>query len=206
MSESSISQLRAGQPSPRFSKVLLGAVVIHALLLLNWRYGSLRFTAPALNYAALIVGLLCSWALVVVVLRLPVRSVGKLLIAPLPSVWAAGCSLFALFTTLGLFSLVIDGVDGSFEPIGVHDFGGQRLVAYRTNGGATTSFGIVVRQELPIIPGVMLARSVYTVYPGHDVSISRVDERTFRFESPPYDTDRRSRPDIRTVQLPAIPW
>jgi hypothetical protein len=85
---------------------LLGAVVIHVLLLLNWRYGSLRFTAPALNYAALIVGLLCSWSLVVVVLRLPVRSVGKLLIAPLPSVWAAGCSLFALFTTLGLYSQV----------------------------------------------------------------------------------------------------
>ncbi len=206
MSESSISQLGAGQPSPGFSKVLLGAVGIHVLLLLNWLYGSLRFTAPALNYAALIVGLLCSWSHVVVVLRLPVRFVGKLLIASLPSLWAAGCSPFALFTTLGLSLLVTHGVDASFEPISVHDFGDQRLIAYRTNGGATTSFGIVLRQELPIIPGVMLARPVYTVYPGHDVSISRVDERTFRFESPPYDTDRRSRPDIRTVQLPAIPW
>lgn len=206
MSESSVSRLRAGQPSPRVSRVVLGAVVIHVLLLLNWLYGSLRFTVPALNYAALIVGLLCSWSLVVVAFRLPVRSVGKLLIAPLPSLWATGCSLLALSTALGLFSLVIDGVDGSFEPIGVHNFGSQRLVAYRTNGGATTSFGIVVRQELPIIPGVMLARPVYSVYPGRDVSISRVDERTFRFESPPYDTDRRSRPDIRTVQLPLIPW
>lgn len=206
MSESSNSHLRARQPSPRFSRVVLAAVVIHVLLLLNWLYGSLRFTVPVLNYAALIVALLCSWSLVVVALRLPVGSIGKLLIAPLPSLWAAGCSLFALFTTLGLLTLVVDGVDGSFEPIGIHDFGGQRLVAYRTNGGATTSFGIVVRQELPIIPGVMLARSVYTVYPGSDVIISRVDERTFRFESPPYDTDRRSRPDIRTVRLPAIPW
>jgi hypothetical protein len=186
--------------------VLLGAVVIHVLLLLNWRYGSLRFTAPALNYSTMIVGLLCSWSLVVVVLRLPVRSVGKLLMAPLPSLWAAGCSLFALFATFWVLPVVVDGVDRSFEPIGVYDLGRQRLVAYRTNGGATTSFGIVVRQELPIIPGVMLARRVYAVYPGRDVSISRIAERTFRFESPPYDTDRRSRPDIRTVQLPLIPW
>jgi hypothetical protein len=48
---------------------------------------------------------------------------------------------------------------------------GGALVVYRTNCGATCDFGIVVRQERALIPGLLLVRNVYGKYPAHDALV-----------------------------------
>ena len=37
----------------------------------------------------------------------------------------------------------------------------SRVVAYRTNGGATTDFGIRITHEMPVLPGVILVRDLH---------------------------------------------
>ncbi len=71
---------------------------------------------------------------------------------------------FVLFTALvACLGLLVGGARSvlvSLEPVrtlGLPD--GGSMVAYRTNGGATTDFGVVVRQERQLLPGVRLVRT-----------------------------------------------
>jgi hypothetical protein len=44
---------------------------------------------------------------------------------------------------------------------------------YRINGGATTAYGIVIRQERSVLPGLLLVRNVDTFYPCYSVDLAR---------------------------------
>ena len=50
--------------------------------------------------------------------------------------------------------------DPSFERIHASDTPRGQVAVYRTNGGATTAFGIVVRQECAVIPRVLAVTHV----------------------------------------------
>lgn len=54
-----------------------------------------------------------------------------------------------------------NALDGSFEQVAQV---GEHVAVYRTNGGATTAYGIVVRQEREFFPGVLLVRNVFAQY------------------------------------------
>ena len=48
---------------------------------------------------------------------------------------------------------------------------GTQVVAYRTDGGATTDFGIVVRQQRRLMPGLLVVRDLYSEYDAHDARL-----------------------------------
>lgn len=164
-----------------------------AILALNVLDTSLRFEYPPLNYLTVI---LLSLALPVVLfwvassvsrrhLRWPTFTVALLVSLP-----AGIISLFALF---GLSSVKSEGVDASFERIGElkEENGLYRL--YRTNGGATTSFGLVLRKERPLPLGLKLVTQLTSFYPASDATFERTPYGNVRLVVAPYQEGGASR-------------
>jgi hypothetical protein len=86
-------------------------------------------------------------------------------------------------------SSVADGADRSFErvnaiatPLGV-------VAVYRTNGGAMTSFGIVLRQECKLAPGLLAVRNVAQEYPAGTVQLENVGQEVVGPPSLPTEPD-----------------
>ena len=48
--------------------------------------------------------------------------------------------------------------DMGFECIHVIPYNGDMIKVYRTNGGATTDYGVVVRKEIKLISGIILTK------------------------------------------------
>lgn len=44
------------------------------------------------------------------------------------------------------------------------------------NGGATTDFGVVVRQERTIFPGILLVRDLDEFYPCHSIELAATEK------------------------------
>jgi hypothetical protein len=66
------------------------------------------------------------------------------------------------------------GVDPSFEPRHTLDIGPSRVRVYRTNCGATCDFGVVVRHERPLAPGLLVVREVGNWYHAYDATVRPV--------------------------------
>jgi hypothetical protein len=82
----------------------------------------------------------------------------------------------------------------SFDRFAETPWKGSNVRFYRTNGGATTDFGVVIRQERTLFSGVLLVRRVDDFYPCYsldaistDYGITITDKRS----------DCRSFPDQR---------
>jgi hypothetical protein len=68
-----------------------------------------------------------------------------------------------------------NGRDLSFDRFAETCQKGSEVRFYRTNGGATTDFGIVIRQERSLIPGVVLVRSLDAFYPCYSLGAASTD-------------------------------
>lgn len=72
---------------------------------------------------------------------------------------------FFLAAAAYLFLLLVSMIGGGpfivYEEIDSLELRHSRVVAYRTNGGATVDFGIAVVQEMPIVPGIMLTKHLH---------------------------------------------
>ena len=72
-----------------------------------------------------------------------------------------------------------------------------KVVVYRTNGGALTDFGIEVRQECTIVPGILIVERPLTgAYPAYDAELSLVAADVVRItihSDPPSTTDVKLR-------------
>lgn len=77
--------------------------------------------------------------------------------------------LFYLVFALGASVLAVvyghSGHDASFERFSELQWKDTRVGLYRTNGGATTDYGVVIRHEKTLIPGLLLVRNVDSIYP-----------------------------------------
>ena len=149
----------------------------------NWHYEVLRFSSPALNALALLAGLaLPVVALVVAASRLTGwrRALGVALLA-----LAVVYSLVASFVvTMHLASVIDDGTDRSFESLGTVAVEGGRVGVYRTNCGATCNYGVAVRHERPLLPGVLLVRRLQGFYPAYQAAFEALGPRTVRVSIP----------------------
>jgi hypothetical protein len=141
---------------------LLSAVTI--LFLWQPRRPVIRFSAPLVNFV-----------------------VGSALAFLLP--WGAACMIWeagrrrnrvlaaCIVVLLIPYSLVVllgsattamafkGGHDMSFDRIAELAWDGTSVRLYRTDGGATTDYGVVARQERRILPGLMLVRTLDDFYP-----------------------------------------
>lgn len=156
------------EPIPKSRRVLallpIVLLAIYAAVLWNANDGKttpmLVFTSPLLNTMTVIVALLLPlpvFVLICVFWRGVLRGAGAIvtgLLVP-PSLLLA-----LLIFYLGSYALRAEA-DGSFERLRQVQAGRYVLAVYRTNGGATTSYGIVVRQELPLIVGLRLVRTIF---------------------------------------------
>jgi hypothetical protein len=71
------------------------------------------------------------------------------------------------------------GVDESFKKIDELETEGDFYRLYRTNGGATTTYGLVVRQEHPLYFGLKLKRNVVS-FDAYEGKLSQVSPTKIR--------------------------
>jgi hypothetical protein len=69
-----------------------------------------------------------------------------------------------------------NGHDLSFDGFAQTHWKGSDVRFYRTDGGATTDFGIVIRQERALFPGVELVRNLDMLYPCYSLNARPADE------------------------------
>ncbi len=157
-------------------------------LLANAVVGVLRLASPLASAEAMLWGqsLPIVLVLLAVVMR---RGVDKFLGAML------AFPLLMLSLVLGFFcrETVSDirrtGSDPSFKPIDSIAVRHSRIVLYRGNGGATTPFSVVLRQEKLLIPGVLLVRRVRTVSPASEAEVTVLGDDRIRFVVASYARD-----------------
>jgi len=85
------------------------------------------------------------------------------------------CYFVATVASSNFEDIKNNGVDYSFEKINKLQINDNNYVLYRTNGGATTSFGLVLRFEKPFIKGLKFVKVIY--------SKDKASESTLEFEA-----------------------
>jgi hypothetical protein len=183
-----------------------GALMLFVLLMANWLYPVLRLSHPLANQ--LLFGL--SLLLPVVAFRealyipsgsrrtgamlglLPVLLLSSLLLLPV-----AMCSAITISE---------GGVDPSYVPVRSHSLGASQVRAFRTNGGATTSFGIVLVHELRLLPGLLLVRPLGGMYPAYDAELQLAAPNILEARFHPYGESRPTSDSIRYPLKRYVYW
>ncbi|MBO1520716.1 hypothetical protein [Oceanisphaera pacifica] len=100
---------------------------------------------------------------------------------------AIPCFLTFTFAKLDYADITTKGVDYSFEEINRLKVGDESYVLYRTNGGATTSFGLVLRMEKEIALGINAVNVIYSKYKASESSLELTNENQIKMQIQPYD-------------------
>lgn len=150
---------------------LLVGVMLAAMW--NWSHPTLRLTSVVANRVALVLMLLLPWPAVGIVwptLRGWRRIAYVAAMAPLLLVGSCNALLIATFD---LPDVIHDGRDINFKPIRRVALDRSVLVLYRTDCGATCDWGLVLRQERRIAPGLLLVRELGSWYHAYDAQMER---------------------------------
>lgn len=155
---------------------------VAALVYLPWAtHPTLRFSWAPLNYVAFIA--MCG-TVPAVILRLGTCLRWKWArwsLLALGSVVAIPASLMMLVTFLFLLvPTIVRGSDPSFEPVAELSATWKDYRLYRTNGGATTAFGLVLRREVTVLPGLRVVSHIYDAYPAAEGRLTRTSDTTGR--------------------------
>lgn len=127
-----------------------------------------RFEVPWLNYAAFILFVL---ALPLALLWLAFhihKGPKRWIVISLVIIVLLPAALPVLFATIDLTDTFKTGVDLSFERINEVKSDNSYYRLYRTNGGATTSYGLVLRKEQSLLPGLKVVKVLKNFYPAYD--------------------------------------
>jgi hypothetical protein len=189
-------------PSDRQRGIVLAAwAILYALLIANWWSGGVRFSSPRLNYlfmaAAFCSPLLAAWIAITAANRLWRLSLA--VIAPIALVSAALSAGTVFMLVLWVPDVLLRDVDRSFQRMREQRVGDETLAVFRTNGGATTDYGVVVRRETVLLPGLRFVTPLCASYPADDVRLSRVGTTTTRCEFP---SDPNQPAGARTIDVP----
>jgi hypothetical protein len=140
----------------------------------------LRFTYPPLNYLAFIV-LALAIPIALAYVSFNVRYAwARWLVGCLSVLALIPTGILSFFAFLSIIDTAVRGKDASFEPVAELRSGTAIYRAYRTNGGATTDFGIVLRKENILFPGIRYVRSIYSRYHAKDASLTCSSDRAAR--------------------------
>jgi len=93
---------------------------------------------------------------------------------------AAPIGLLCLLAALFVLLEIRYGPLTSFRNVSQVELLGSVVRAYETNGGATTNFGLIVRQEKLLLPGILLVRDLCQEYPAMGGSVQQVGPETVR--------------------------
>jgi hypothetical protein len=177
--------------SPRWTLACFtGLLLIHVAGFANWSIGPFRTVSPITNYVVMLVIFLLPCALFALALKAR-QSAFRLAIYCIMAPWTVICAILAVGAAMDLQGVAVHGTDPGFEYLHSISLPKSRVAAYRTNGGATTSFGIVVRQETPILPGVYRVEEIFHAYPGFEADMTVVGENEVKISVPPYGSARQ---------------
>lgn len=96
------------------------------------------------------------------------------------------CLMVCLLGSPTIGDILRTGVNGEFELINRASMGGYSVGIYRTNCGATCSFGIYPLQEKQIIPGVLLVRALGGFYPADNAAFKILGKDALLLQVPEY--------------------
>jgi hypothetical protein len=135
----------------------------NALFFWQLRHPIIRFTSPVVNEVlGFMLGLSLPWLMGVAIFR--VGRWGKVIavLAVIPLVLYSVVFLLGSAMTASAFK---NGRDRGFEQFAETSWRGSAIRLYRTDGGATTDFGVVIRQERSLLPSMELVRDIDVFYP-----------------------------------------
>jgi hypothetical protein len=162
------------------------------------RHPIVRLASPALNdLVGFALGLGVPWLTVVAIFRIGGWwSKAAAIVAVLPLLLYTFVFLFGALMTGFAYK---NGRDLSFDRFAETPWKGSDVRFYRTDGGATTDFGVVIRQERTLFPGVLLVRRVDDFYPCYSLDALSTD---YGITITDKLSDCRSFPDeLRTYRL-----
>lgn len=151
----------------------ISLIMLYILAIINYFHPVIRFDSRLLNNALMILVLLIPVGLMIQGFFFK-SVVGKTLNT---LIWIIPCLVGILISIM-----IVPFSARAFEPIKSINLDHSDIVAYRTNGGATTSFGIQVRQEKDIFPGIKLVKTVYSQYRKDNVDMIKTGENSFKIE------------------------
>jgi hypothetical protein len=164
--------------------IVVGLMGYYAFFLLAWLTETVRFDDPRLHYLTVGVALLIPSICILILLiftKSKIRIWGVIILSPIALVSSLLFLGWLFLVTLWIPDVLLHDVDYSFERLRTVTVGDRHLTVYRTNGGATTSFGIVVREEKSITPGISWVKRVYEAYPADDVLIELKKDGSLQF-------------------------
>jgi hypothetical protein len=155
---------------------------------LNWQHAVLRLTSVPGNRLALMLALLIpwlgAWAVWPDVRGWRRVAFGLALLLPLGFATATA-SIVGMF---GLPTALFDPSHVGFDPVQRVTFPGSAAVLYLTNCGAPCSFGLVLRHERSVVPGLLLVRDLADWYPADSAVIQRRGQWDLKITVAPYGT------------------
>jgi hypothetical protein len=114
-------------------------------------------------------------------------------------------ALPACFATLDMNDISRER-DPGFQPLWNEQRGASKVVLYRSDCGATCDFGLVLRQERRILPGLQIVRFLHSWYRAYEATVNPISPNRLRVEIAPYPDDR-AKSIIDTVTInPSFPW
>lgn len=122
----------------------------------------------------------------------------KIIGALISLIVALPCALFLFFESYTAFDIHDSGKDPGFELIQEVSKDKYNYRLYRTNGGATTSFGLDLRKERNVGMGIKTTHSIHGKYPASDGKMEIRDEKILILTIEPY---LKGKPEEVTFQL-----
>jgi hypothetical protein len=150
---------------------VLASLAAFWLALVNWQHPLLRLSMDYVNVVAFWLLLLLPWgAVVATIVWLDGWRRWVMSVVAVACIVVGAVPLFG--TSIELLTRPIGSSDGIYTPLRHLALPqGGRLTVYETDCGAPCDFGVVVRQERAILPGVLLVRDIFSVYPAEDAEV-----------------------------------
>ncbi len=162
----------------RNKRITIVLVLVYIGTLINFYYPMIRFSYAYNNLVFTVIVLLIPMVLFLQSFRL------KNLVMKIVSVLSLGgvslaSLILILVVALKISMLSTDGYDPSFENLRALQVDEYKVTAYRINGGATTAYSMVVRQEKNLGLGLMMVKELYSQYRKGDVELDWKDHVLF---------------------------
>ncbi|PHS20497.1 MAG: hypothetical protein COA86_00685 [Kangiella sp.] len=90
------------------------------------------------------------------------------------------------FVSSNYENVLSTGIDSSFEKIDEVTVGDSWYKLYRTNGGATTAYGLVLRKENKLFLGIKTVENIYSKYKAYESTLKVLSQNELLMIIKPY--------------------
>ena len=168
---------------------MLGLVGAFVLVTLNWLAGApsfhgpgfVRIGTPAVGAVFVAAAQFAPAAALLAGIR-GFRGGRRLAVIALVAPFVVVSLPLALVATVDAAGVLGNGYSSAVKPLDTAHIGNGIARVYQTNGGATTGYGVLLRFERTVVPGVQWSRNVRTWYPAESARLRIVDRSTVTVE------------------------